>query len=79
MELWLDSSSRSSLLQCYFWFKSAGHLAQIQTNSFWAAIFRLFRYSKLIQEAFGYAFVGFDAAIAQEGPVLASDFDEFGV
>ena len=33
----------------------------------------------LIQEAFGYAFVGVDAAVAEEGPVLAGYFDEFGV
>ena len=32
-----------------------------------------------VQEAFGYAFVGVDAAVAEEGPVLAGDFDEFGV
>ena len=29
----------------------------------------------LVQEAFGYAFVGVDAAVAEEGPVLAGDFD----
>ncbi len=28
-----------------------------------------------IQEAFGYAFVGVDAAVAEEGPVLAGYFD----
>ena len=33
----------------------------------------------LVQEPFGYAFVGVDAAVAEEGPVLAGDFDEFGV
>ena len=33
----------------------------------------------LVQEATGDAFVGVDAAVAEEGPVLAGDFDEFGV
>ena len=28
-----------------------------------------------IEEAFGYAFVGVDAAVAEEGPVLAGYFD----
>ena len=35
--------------------------------------------ARLVDEAFGDAGVGVDAAVAEEGPVLAGDFDEFGV
>ena len=33
----------------------------------------------LVEEALGYALVGVYAAVAEEGPVLAGDFDEFWV
>ena len=34
---------------------------------------------QLIEEAAGDALIGVDAAVAEEGPVLAGYFDEFGV
>ena len=33
----------------------------------------------LVQKAFGDAFVGVDAAVAEKRPMLAGYFDEFGV
>jgi len=33
----------------------------------------------LIQEASGDAFVRVDTAVAQEGPVLTSDLNQFGI
>ena len=54
--------------------RNAGILRFAQNDDF-----RLMVFGDSIQEAFGDAFVGVDAAVAEEGPVLAGDFDEFGV